>query len=59
MKPGNLIYIDVSSGTGVSDKVVTLFGRCVHQFSVVHTSSFYHCDTVGSSILNVGNEVGR
>lgn len=62
MEPENLIYIDVSSGTGVSDKVsdkVTLFGRGVHQLSVVHTSFLYHCNIVGSSILNVDNEVGR
>lgn len=59
MEPGNLIHIDVSSGTGVSDKAVTLFGRGVHQLSVVHSSFLYHCNIVGSSILNVDNEVGR
>lgn len=59
MEPENLIYIDVSLGTGVSDKIVTLFGRGVHQLSFVHTSCLYHCNIVGSSILNVDNEVGR
>lgn len=59
VKPGNLIYIEMSSGTGVSDKVFTLFRHRVHQFSVAHVTSLYHCYIVGSSILNVDNEVGR